>query len=115
MKFTTAFIASMMAFGALWVQLGFPVPASAEDIRTLSKEQAKIGIRVQLQTESSLRREIFQLKWELRRVTEAKNPTADTLALKRTLEAQIVELEFKETEEQKLRARYKRQLQAANQ
>ncbi len=111
-KFTTGFFALLGMFVTAWVQLGFPIPASAEDVKRLSKGQANIGIKVQLQAEAQIRRDLFELRWKLREV-QAEAKTQKNKDFQKYIEQRIVELEALEQAERDQRTHYKEQLQRA--
>lgn len=112
-KFTAGFFALLTVFTGFWIQFGFPVPATAEDVRKLSKGQADIGIKVQLQAEKQIRGELFDLKWRLRALRKHMkiNQGKDDLEMEKYLEQQIGELTALETTERNRREAYKEQLQ----
>jgi len=109
-KFTTGFFALLGMFVTAWIQLGFPLPASAEDVKRLSKGQANIGIKVQLQAEAQIRRDLFELRWKLREV-QAEAKTRKNKDFQKYIEQQIDELEALEKLENGRRNAYKEQLQ----
>lgn len=66
------------------------MPATAEDIKSLQKGQAELGVKFQLRAEKDLRKELFDLQWRLRQV--AKNTDSASVSLAKFLEDQIIEL-----------------------
>ena len=114
-KFTVGVFGLIAMFCAAWVQLGFPVPATAADVKELSKGQAQIGIQVQLQAEKAIRRDLFDLRWKLREIqaSNAHNGNPRDQEFEKYLEQQIIELEALEQHEHDLRNEYKEQLQRA--
>lgn len=111
-KFTTGFFALLGMLVTAWIQLGFPLPASAEDVKRLSKGQANIGIKVQLQAEARIRRDLFELRWKLREV-RGQARTNKNRDFQKYIEQQIVELEALAKLESDQRQQYKEQLQRA--
>lgn len=109
-KFTTGFFALLGMLVTAWIQLGFPLPASAEDVKRLSKGQANIGIKVQLQAEAQIRRDLFELRWKLREV-QAQAKTTRNRDFQKYIEQQIIELEALAKLESDQRQQYKEQLQ----
>lgn len=109
-KFVTGFSLCLTAISALWIQFGLPIPATAGDLKKVTARQAEIGIKVQLQTERDIRRDLFDLRWKLRELENEKGN--DQLnALRKALQEQIGELEAREAYEREIREKYVRRLQ----
>ncbi len=110
-RFTTGvFVLLGMIVGA-WLQLGFPVPATAEDVKRLSKGQATIGLKVQLEVEKDLRREISAQEWELKKLEATPSLHPHSIEYKRHLTKEIKELKSQLEMETAQRNAYKMQLQ----
>lgn len=88
-----------------WLQLGFPMFASAEDVKILTKGQAQIGIVQSQNIEKQLRKERRQLQWDLR---AAKKNEASPAQIQ-LMEQQIEELEIEKEEYTNRRRQYERQ------
>ncbi len=110
-RFTTGvFVLLGMVVGA-WLQLGFPVPATAEDVKRLSKGQATIGLKVQLEVEKDLRREISAQEWELKKLEAAPSLHPHSIEYKKHLTKEIKDLKAQLDLETAYRNAYKAQLQ----
>lgn len=88
-----------------WIQLGFPMFASAEDVKILTKGQAQIGIVQSKNIEKQLRKERRQLQWDL---GAAKKNEASPAQIQ-LMEQQIEELEIEKEEYTNRRRQYERQ------
>jgi len=88
-----------------WIQLGFPLPASAEDVRVLTKGQAKLGIEVYKEREKELRREKRQLQWKTKDAIKNKAPSEQI----QMMEEQVEELQVEQQEATSTRKQYEQQ------
>jgi len=93
------------AIATAWIHLGFPLPASAEDVRILTKGQAKLGIEVYKEREKELRREKRQLQWKTKDAIKNKASSEQI----QMMEEQVEELQVEQQEATSTRKKYEQQ------
>lgn len=76
-----------------WINLGMPLPASAEDVRKLTKGQAQIGIELYKDREKDLRKERYRLQWETQKAKQKNAPASQTQLMDEQTEELKVDLE----------------------
>lgn len=102
----------IIAIPLAWNMTGLPVPASAEDIRILTRGQAKIGIAVHEDRGKDFRREKRELEIMLDELEYAKQ-TAIIKRQKRRVTTQIQEIQVEYEKTIKHREKYEKQFIAA--
>lgn len=93
------------AVATAWIQLGFPLPASAEDVKKLTKKQAQIGIALYRDRERTLRRERQKLQWDTSSAQQSNAPPAQV----QMMQDQTEELKIKEQDAADERKQFERQ------
>lgn len=109
-KFTSAVLILLGLMTATWLQIGLPIPATADDVRRLDRSQLQTAIKVQLQIETRLDDKIFDLEWKLNQLQAKKNATDSDKIMERMLLKKIRERKSMKDMETAERVAYKDQL-----
>ena len=108
LKLILLVLSIIIAFALVWNLMGFPVPASSEDIRILTHGQAKIGIAVHEDRGKDLRREKRELEIMLGELSFSKQSPM-IIRQTRRVRTQIEEIQIEYEKAVKIRGVYEKQ------
>ena len=109
-RFAIAVLTLVGMMAAAWVQLGGPVPATAEDVEKLSAGQARLGIKVQLTAEKALRKELSDAEFNLLVLQNQGKKDQTSMLLRQHLLNKIREIKAQQELERSQRQAYRDQL-----